>query len=213
MKQLALLIVLIFISLSGWMFSKITYEFSLHSYLVTSSFWRLGVRHSYTISTHDGKAIKLRSRTREEVDKLFFDEIILPKDISDTIYLSMNELVVENNGFVVEKFVVPHLEVDAHNPDILKINYGTHYDKIFYIERITHDNICLAEYFVYDQVKDKYVRFTVNGGNLVVWLNHGMKSRPVVPIKATVKVWGIISIQMNLERIIKVRNYKDTYVE
>lgn len=104
-------------------------------------------------------------------------------------------------------------EVDAHNPDILKINYGTHYDKIFYIERITHDNICLAEYFVYDQVKDKYVRFTVDGGNLVVWLNHGMKSRPVVPVKATVKVWGIIPIQMNLERIIKVRNYKDTYVE
>lgn len=210
MKRLGLLIVLIFILLSGWVFSKITYQFSLHSYWVTSSFWRLGSRYSYTISTCDGKSIKLRGRTQEEEDKLFFDEIILPKDVSDTIYLSMDELVVENNGFVVEKFVAPHLERDARNSRILKINYGTHYEKIFYIERITRDN---ADYFVYDQVKDKYVRFTVGGGNLVVWLNHGMKSRPVVPVKGIVKVWGIIPIQMNLERIIKIRNYSATYVE
>ena len=161
MKRLGLLIVLIFILLSGWIFGKITYKFSLHSYLVTSSFWRLGSRYSYTISTCDGKSIKLRGRTQEEEDKLFFDEIILPKDVSDTIYLSMDELVVENNGFVVEKFVAPHLERDARNSRILKINYGTHYEKIFYIERITRDN---ADYFVYDQVKDKYVRFTVGGG-------------------------------------------------
>ena len=210
MKRLGLLIVLIFILLSGWVFSKITYQFSLHSYWVTSSFWRLGSRYSYTISTCDGKSIKLRSRTQEEEDKLFFDEIILPKDVSDTIYLSMDELVVENNGFIVEKFVAPHLEADARNSRILKINYGTHYEKIFYIERITRDN---ADYFVYDQVKDKYVRFTVGGGNLVVWLNHGMKSRPVVPVKGIVKVWGIIPIQMNLERIIRTRNYSATYVE
>ena len=210
MKRLGLLIVLIFILLSGWVFSKITYQFSLHSYWVTSSFWRLGSRYSYTISTCDGKSIKLRGRTQEEEDKLFFDEIILPKDVSDTIYLSMDELVVENNGFVVEKFVAPHLEADARNSRILKINYGTHYEKIFYIERITRDN---ADYFVYDQVKDKYVRFTVGGGNLVVWLNHGMKSRPVVPVKGIVKVWGIIPIQMNLERIIRTRNYSATYVE
>lgn len=163
----------------------ITYSYEVNDYKIYLSFWSTGPRYYITVKSLSGDNIVLKGHYPDLSNSLdyspYFDDFILKKNISDTIYTFTDGLVVRNNGFVVETVIPPYWE-QSQDTKKYSINKGSHFGKLFYKEG--HN---------YEILDSSYFRITTSGESLYIH-SVNRKLETIAPSNIQEKLFGIIPI-------------------
>lgn len=181
-KLIGIVIVFLFLSIIPGRY--IIYSYEINSYKIYLSFWAMGPRYYIKVESPSGNNILLKGHYPDISDSLdyspYFDDLILKRNIADTIYTFTDGLVVNNNGFVVETVTPPYWEQSPEDTNTYSINKGTHFGKLFHEKN--HN---------YEILDSSYFRLTASGESLYIH-SENRKIQKVSPSNIQEKLFGII---------------------